>query len=64
MAKAIWRIRRAWQTVLAWERAMDYSAHDYALERVGALERELSELKSEVNGLRVDRSARVRAINP
>ena len=41
-------IRRIWQTVMA----MDYSPYDYALDRVGALEREVLELRDEVKTLR------------
>ena len=44
--------QRVWQTLLAWEQAMDYSPYDFALDRVGALEREVLELRDEVKTLR------------
>jgi hypothetical protein len=55
--------RRLWQTLAAWERAMDYSPYDYALDRVGALEHEVLGLKEQVASLRRDRgTASVRAV--
>ena len=61
MTKTISRTRRAWQTLVGWVSAMDYSPHEYALDRVDAMERELLALKSEVSSLRIERAARVTA---
>ena len=46
--------RRAWQTLLAWEEWMSTSPAEYALDRVGALECEVSKLRDEVSWLRAD----------
>jgi hypothetical protein len=43
---------RAWQTLKAWEEALDYSPLDYALDRIGGLEREVAELKDELHQVR------------
>ena len=43
---------RAWQTLKAWEEALDYSPFDYALDRIGRLEREVAVLKNELRQVR------------
>jgi hypothetical protein len=40
---------RAWQTLKAWEEALNYSGFDYALDRIGGLEREVADLKDELH---------------
>ena len=40
--------RRLIETIKAWEDAMDYTATDYALDRIGNLEREVTQLKDNV----------------
>lgn len=61
MTKPVPRFRRAWQALVGWVSAMDYSPHEYALDRVDAMERELLALRSEVSSLRRERAARVTA---
>lgn len=51
------QFRRAWQALMAWEQTMDYSPYDFALDRVGALEREVLELRDEVKTLQAARSS-------
>ena len=38
-------VQRIWDTLLAWERAMDYRPYDYAMDRIAGLEREVTQLK-------------------
>ena len=47
--------------IVAWENAMDYTPHDYVLERVGNLEREVLLLKDELRALPALNSAGGRA---
>ena len=48
------RFRRIWQTLKAWEQAMDYAPGDYALDRVDTLQREVTALRDEVSWLRAE----------
>ena len=48
--------QRVWRALLDWQQAMDYSPYDYALDRVGTLEREVRELKDQVTSLQRDRA--------
>jgi hypothetical protein len=43
--------RRAIETIRAWENAMDYTPYDYALDRIGALERQVSQLRDELRAM-------------
>lgn len=40
--------RRVMDVLRAWEEVMDYTAYDYALDRVKAVENELVQLRKEV----------------
>ena len=37
--------------IVAWENAMDYTPHDYVLERVGNLERDVLLLRNELRAI-------------
>jgi hypothetical protein len=45
-------VRRIWDTLLAWERVMDYRPYDYAVERIAGLEREVTHLREELKRAR------------
>ena len=45
------------QTIKAWDDAMDYTATDYALDRIGNLEREVAQLKDRVSARSPSESA-------
>ena len=45
-------LRRVWNTLIAWERAMDNSPYDYAIDRIGRLEREVAQLKDDLKRTR------------
>jgi hypothetical protein len=39
------------ETIAAWEKAIDYTPYDYALDRIGDLERQVTQLRAEVRML-------------
>jgi len=43
-------LRQLWNTLIAWERAMDYSPYHDAMDRIGGLEREGEQLKASTGG--------------
>jgi polyhydroxyalkanoate synthesis regulator phasin len=45
------RFQRIWQTLLAWEQAMDHTPFDYTFDRIEALEQQVLELRDEVKWL-------------
>ena len=47
--------------IVAWENAMDYTPHDYVLDRVCNLERQVSQLRDELRELPPGNSAGGRA---
>jgi hypothetical protein len=52
--KLLWK---GWDSVLAWAMAMDYSAVDYASERIDRLEHEVKQLKDELRRTRMSAEA-------
>lgn len=51
--------RKLWNALTAWLQAMDYSAFDYANERILGLERDVERLKNELKRARMSgRTAR------
>jgi hypothetical protein len=46
-------LRKLWNPLTAWLRAMDYSAFDYANERIVGLERDVERLKNELRRARM-----------
>jgi hypothetical protein len=46
-------LRKLWDAITAWSRAMDYSAFDYANDRIAALERDVERLKDELTRSRM-----------
>ena len=51
---------RAMGVLHSWERALEYTPYDYAIDRVGALEQEVLALRAEVRRLRTDRDPKIR----
>ena len=46
-------LRKLWNALGAWLRAMDYSAFEYANERIVGLERDVERLKNELKRARM-----------
>jgi hypothetical protein len=45
-------LRKPWDLYTAWVRTMDYSGFEYTNDRIGALEREVGQLKEELRRTR------------
>jgi len=50
-------LRQLWNTLIAWERAMDYSPYHDAMDRIGGLEREVEQLKDQLKRTRMSAGA-------